>query len=294
MSEEPGGAPFRIPAEFVRYAVALEPAEVGHGHVAGWLTGEDAVRLAFLRRCDLRERAGDFEVIAELEPSAPGLSVLCRRLSDGAAEAGRVWAYLALSWAGSRTDGQRGRLLGELAASGDADAARLAAGPDREGARRLAAGRREFLLDRAASGQGMNWRSDSALLGTDRPEEVDAAFDRGEELVGVAVIGLALQHPDAEAILPRVARALESEDARLRPQSRVALAHVARLHGTVDRRCLELLRSHPRGNEADDDLWGYVPHRRLPWWLWRHHLRERLTWRLREQLAWHLRDRWRP
>ncbi|MFD5875148.1 hypothetical protein [Streptomyces sp. NPDC060322] len=285
MSEEPGGAPFRIPAEFVRYAAALEPAEVARGHVAGWLTGEDTVRLAFLRRCDLRERAGDFELIAGLEPSAPDLAVLCRRLSDESADAGRVWAYLALSWAGSRPDGQRGRLLGEPAAKGDADAAHPASGPDGEGPRRSAAGREEFLIGRAASGQGMNWQSGSALLGTDRPEEVDAAFDRGEELVGVALIGLALQHPDPEAILPRVARALESTDARLRPQSRVALAHVARLHGTVDRRCLELLRSHPRGNEADDDLWGYVPHRRLPWWLWRHHLGERL--------AWHLRDRWR-
>ncbi|MGW0783979.1 hypothetical protein [Streptomyces sp. NPDC002913] len=285
MSEEPGGAPFRIPAEFVRYAVALEPAEVGHGHAAGWLTGEDAVRLAFLRRCDLRERAGDFEVIAGLEPSAPELPALCRRLSDGAAEAGRVWGYLSLSWACSRTGGERGRLLGELAARGDADAGRPAADPDGEGLRRLVSGREEFLLGRAASGQGMNWQSSSALLGTDRPEEVDAAFDRGEESVGIAVIGLALQHPDAEAILPRVARALESSDAALRPQGRVALAHVARLHGTVDRRCLELLRSHPRGNEADDDLWGYVPHRRLPWWLWRHHLGERL--------AWYLRDRWR-
>ncbi|MFE2055344.1 hypothetical protein [Streptomyces sp. NPDC059446] len=285
MSEEPDGAPFPVPAEFVRFAVALEPAEVGHGHMAGWLTGEDAVRLAFLRRCDLRERAGGFEAIAELEPSAPELPVLCRRLSDEDAGAGRVWAYLALSWAGSRPGGQRGRLLGELAASGDADAARLMAAPDGEALRRLAAGREESLLRRAASGQGMNWQSGSALLGTDRPEEVDAALDRGEELAGIAVIGLALQHPDADAILPRVARALESPDAALRPQSRVALAHVARLHGTVDRRCLELLKSHPRGNEADDDLWSYVPHRRLPWWLWRHHLGRRL--------AWHLRDRWR-
>lgn len=274
MPDERVAESFRIPAEFVRYAVALEPAEVGRGYVDGWLSAEDAVRLAFLRRCDLGECAGDFELIAGLEPSDPELLGLCRRLSDGSADAGRVWAYLGLSWASGP-----GRLPGAP------DAVGPALDSDVEQRRRLAEGREEFLVGRAASGQGMNWQSSSALLGTDRPEEVDAAFDRGEDLVGVAVIGLALTHPDAGAILPRVARALESADAALRPQSRVALAHVARLHGTVDRRCLELLRSHPRGNEADDDLWGHVPHRRLPWWLWRHHLGERL--------AWHLRGRWR-
>lgn len=283
MPDESDASPFRIPAEFVRFAVAVEPAEVGWGYVSGWLGAEDAVRLAFLRRCDLRERAGEFDALAGAEPSSPGLGALCHRLSGGDADAGRVWAYLALSWACSRSGEERSRLLGHLAARGDADAVRSARDPDGEGLRLLAAGRGEFLLGRAASGEGMNWRSSSALMGTDRPEEVDAAFDRAEELVGVAVIGLALNHPDAVAILPRVARALESEGGELRHQGRVALAHVARLHSTVDRRCLELLRSHPRGSEADDDLWSYVPHRRLPWWLWRHHLGERMVWLLRDK-----------
>ncbi|MGW2582035.1 hypothetical protein ACWCYZ_11965, partial [Streptomyces virginiae] len=67
----------------------------------------------------------------------------------------------------------------------------------------------------------------------------------------------------------------------VRRQGVIALAHVARLHRTVDRRCLELLRRCPHGNEADDDLWSFVPHRELPPWLWRHHLRERLVDRLR-------------
>ncbi|MGP3632479.1 hypothetical protein ACTU45_03715 [Streptomyces sp. 24-1644] len=260
---EPHAAPFHIPAEFVRYAVAVEPAEVGWGYANGRLSAEDAVRLAFLRRCDLRERAGDFALFEALVPSSPELDVLCRRLARSQDDAHRVWDHLALNWSCSRTDGEADHhLLGAPAA-----------------------GREEFLVGRAASGQGMNWQNSSALLGTDRPEEVDAAFDREEHLVGVAVIGLALNHPDAHAILPRVARALESTDAELRHQGRVALAHVARLHRTVDGRCLELLRSQPRGNEADDDLWSYVPHRRLPLWLWRHHLAERLV-RL-------LRDRWR-
>ncbi|MFJ9616632.1 hypothetical protein [Streptomyces noursei] len=50
----------------------------------------------------------------------------------------------------------------------------------------------------------------------------------------------------------------------------IALAHTARLHRTVDARCLALLRRCPRDTEADMDLWAYVPRRRLPWWLWWH------------------------
>ncbi|MFB7256782.1 hypothetical protein [Streptomyces nojiriensis] len=122
---------------------------------------------------------------------------------------------------------------------------------------------------------------DGTGTGTDRPELVLAALRRGEPKAGVAVIGLALDHADPEAVLPVVARALESADREVRRQGVIALAHVARLHRTVDRRCLELLRGCPRGNEADDDLWSFVPHRELPLWLWRHHLGERLGERLR-------------
>ncbi|MFE9479392.1 hypothetical protein ACFYNM_12410 [Streptomyces spororaveus] len=134
----------------------------------------------------------------------------------------------------------------------------------------------------AAGGpDGPDWRGGSDLLGVDRPDVVLAAFERGEPKAGVAVIGLALHHADPAAVLPVVARALESADREVRRQGVIALAHVARLHRTVDRRCLELLRGCPRGNEADDDLWSFVPHRELPLWLWRHHLWERLVERLR-------------
>ncbi|MFJ6479271.1 MULTISPECIES: hypothetical protein [unclassified Streptomyces] len=128
---------------------------------------------------------------------------------------------------------------------------------------------------------GPDWRGGSNLLGVDRPEVVLAAFRRGEPNVGAAVIGLALHHADPEVVLRLVARALESADREVRQQGVIALAYVARLHRTVDRRCLELLRDCPRGNEADDDLWSFVPHRELPLWLWRHHLWERLVERLR-------------
>lgn len=298
----------RIPAEFIRYAAALEPRELAWGHLNGRLTPEDTVHLAFLRRCDLG--AGPGEAFARIHKRGSGqdraeLDAVCGEVWDldggaggeagdgeGAHAASRVWDYLELAWHASRahhdsadSDGSDGS-DGSGGLPGDEPA-----GSDSQ----LDDGRREFLLARAASGRGMNWQEGSALLGTDRPEEVDAAFERGEELVGVAVIGLALTHPDAAAILPRIARTLEhalaSSDPRLRHQGIVALAHTARLHLTVDRRCLDLLRRCPRGNEADDDLWGYVARRRLPWWLWRHQLGQRRRRLVRWWGRWPLRER---
>ncbi|MFD8549664.1 hypothetical protein [Streptomyces sp. NPDC059649] len=301
-----------VPADVVRYAAAIEPSELAWGRLNGRLTAADTVRLAFLRRCDLGPSGpGEaFALIHAQGPSGPELDTVCRQIPGvETAAAGRIWDYLTLAarnasggaggtgvvGAGSGGVGVAGagsagvRVAGTgVAGAGSAgvgvadvgSAGKGTAGAGVAGtevrARQLAAGRAEFLLARAASGRGMNWQVSGALLGTDRPEEVDAALERGEELVGVAVIGLALTHPDPAAILPRVARALEraleSSDHRLRHQGLVALAHTARLHGTVDRPCLDLLRRCPRGTEADDDLWAYVPRRRLPWWLWRHRL----------------------
>ncbi|WP_351222811.1 hypothetical protein [Streptomyces sp. NPDC002133] len=129
----------------------------------------------------------------------------------------------------------------------------------------------------------ISWENGTGLIGIDQPEVVDAAFDREERHVGAAVIGLALNHPDPAVILPRVARAMGGDSAELRRQGTVALAHVARLHRTVDQTCLTLLRGMPRGNEADDDLWTFVPHRRLPPWLWRHQVKQRIKWQLWER-----------
>jgi len=126
----------------------------------------------------------------------------------------------------------------------------------------------------------VDWQDSSTLRWVGRPEQVREALGRGESFAGVALIALALNHADPEAVLPLIATALESQDLELRRQAVIALAHVARLHHTVDRRCLDLLRACPRGNEADDDLWSFVAHRELPFWLWRHHLGERLTWLL--------------
>ncbi|MFD3903471.1 hypothetical protein HXS80_18090 [Streptomyces sp. CB04723] len=78
----------------------------------------------------------------------------------------------------------------------------------------------------------LNWQDGSTLRWTDRPEEVDAAFSRGGPLVGVAVMALALNHADADAILPRVGKALEAKDPEVRRQGVIALA--APLRGAVD------------------------------------------------------------
>jgi hypothetical protein len=131
----------------------------------------------------------------------------------------------------------------------------------------------------------LDWENGSGLLEVHDPAVVDDAFARGELHVGRAVIGLALNHPDPRAVLPRVARALRAAEPVQQHQGVVALAHVARLHRTVNRECLDLLRVRPRGNEADDDLWSFVPRLQLPWWLWRH--------QLPGHLKWHLYERWR-
>ncbi|MFJ1703310.1 hypothetical protein [Kitasatospora sp. NPDC088346] len=222
-------------AELARYAAALDAGELAWAHLHGRLDADDTRWLAFLRRCDLDTRAGDFARLEHLEEDEH-LLVACRELADGRDGAERVWTYLDGCLAGTPS----------------------------------AAGRQEFLLDRAAAGQGMDWSSTSALMGTDRPEEVDAALDRADPHAGVALIGLAVTHPDPAVVLPRIARALA--DPAHRDRAAVALAHTARLHGTVDARCLALLRELPRGNPADDDLWAFVPRRHLPAWLWRHQL----------------------
>lgn len=196
---------------------------------------------------------------------------LCQELATEGADP-QVWRYLAVAYLlgdhpqpDERVVATLGNVLPELATVTTENLI----GP----ARHIRdAGRQRYLLDRAATGQGMKWGDTCALMGTDRLEEVDAAFDRNEPLVGVAVIGLALNHTDPQAILPRVAQAMAHHNPEIRTQATITLAHTARLHQTVDDATLNLLRDCPRGNPADDDLWTFIPRRQLPWWLWRHHL----------------------
>ena len=231
-----------IPIEHARYRASLTPAEIGRGGADGWVDVDEVPTLAWLAWNDLGRPPG---VLGELaEASEPGhVLELCRILaSTSRADTAAVWRYLAADWerTGERSDG-----------------------------------RQRFLLDRAMRGDGMDWRSYSALMGTARPEEVDAAFDRGEDMVGIAVIGLALSYPDPWVALHRVARALDHNRIEVRRQGATALAHVARLHGVVSRECLEVLHRHP-DDVAEDDLWTFIAHRRLPPWLWWRRIKARL------------------
>lgn len=279
--------PFAVPAEHVRYAAVADADDIVCGFRDGWLSADDATRLAFLRRCDMTSRRPEFGLLERTTPGTEEYAQLGATIVDRFGSSAGFWEYLAASWCYTLAAGERDRRLRELAeATGSPDLVDVAADPDRYGRAWLAGRREHCLLDPIAEGAGMNWADSSALMGTDRPEEVDAAFERGEPDVGVAVIGLALTHPDPRPILARTARALASDDPTLRAQATVALAHVARLHGVVDRNNLDLLRRMPRGNAADDDLWTFVPRRSLPWWLWRHHLARACRW--------HLWERWLP
>lgn len=277
--------PFAVPAEHVRYVAVTDADDIVRGYRDGWLTREDATRLAFLRRCDMTDRVPDLGRLEALTPGTVAYEELAATIADRFTTSAAFWEYVAVSWCYTLEREERDRRLRLLAeTTGSPDLVDVAADPNTYGPSWLAVRKEHHLLDRVAAGDGMNWLDSSALMGTDRPEEVDAAFDRREQLVGVAVIGLALTHPDPWQVLPRTARALASTNLDVRAQGIIALAHVARLHRVVDRDNLDLLRTMRRGNAADDDLWTFVPHRLLPWWLHRHQLIQ--AWR------WHLWDRW--
>lgn len=230
-----------IPIEHARYRASLTPAEIGRGGADGWVALGDVPELARLAWHDLGRPPG---VLAELARADDPEHVLelCRILaSTSRADTAAVWRYLAadLDRTGERSDG-----------------------------------RQRFLLDRAQRGLGVDWHDYAALMGIARPEDLDAAFDRGEDMVGVAVIGLALSHPDPVPVLQRVARALDHNRLEVRRQGATALAHVARIHGVVSRECLDVLRRHP-DEVAEDDLWTFIAHHRLPAWLWWRRVRSR-------------------
>ncbi|MBB5773684.1 hypothetical protein [Nonomuraea jabiensis] len=122
----------------------------------------------------------------------------------------------------------------------------------------------------------MNWETGEGLIGCDDPEEVDAAFDRGEPHVGAVVIGLALNCPDVDVVAPRAIRAISSGRHELRGQGLTALSHMVRLTNQADSASVALLRPllrDPKMREVAEnyaaDLWTYVPHRDLPAWLHR-------------------------
>ncbi|MEU7894201.1 hypothetical protein AB0B45_15230 [Nonomuraea sp. NPDC049152] len=120
----------------------------------------------------------------------------------------------------------------------------------------------------------MDWNSPGELMGCDDPVEVDAGFDRGEPLIGVAVIGLALNVLDPSAVAPRLHRAMRNLDSQVRYSGALSVGHMARLNGSVDGTSLMLLREllgDPEvGGTAEDaleDVWIYVKRSTLPGWL---------------------------
>lgn len=129
----------------------------------------------------------------------------------------------------------------------------------------------------------LDWERGSNLNRCREPTDVDAAFDRGEEHVAVALIALVHNNPNTDTVLPRVARGLRSPNPETRRQSLLALMHTARLHGRVDATTLELLHGllsdctpirfgspyEVRGTAAQTvgDLQAFLPSEQLPAWV---------------------------
>jgi hypothetical protein len=130
---------------------------------------------------------------------------------------------------------------------------------------------------------GLDWEQGGNLNRCREHRHVDAALDRGEAHVGVALIALVHNNPDTDAVLPRLARGLRSANPETRRQSLLALVHMARLHGRVDAVTLELLHAllsertpigvgspyEVRGTAAQTvgDLQVFLPSEQLPAWV---------------------------
>ncbi|MEV7388534.1 MULTISPECIES: hypothetical protein [unclassified Streptomyces] len=115
----------------------------------------------------------------------------------------------------------------------------------------------------------MRWETGEGLLGLDDPAEWDAAFERGEDHLGTAVIGLALNCPLEEAS-PRILRAMMLPDRNQRGYAFTAAGTAARLNGRLTPELYEALRTEVQDGRAEDaigDTLTFVPYRDLPPWL---------------------------
>ncbi|MEU4999380.1 hypothetical protein [Streptomyces sp. NPDC021622] len=132
-----------------------------------------------------------------------------------------------------------------------------------------------------------NWQSGEGLLGIDDPAEWDAAYERGEERLGTAVIGLAFNCPLEEAS-PRIIKAMRLPDRGQRGFAYTAAGTAARVNGELTPELYAALRAEGHGGLAEtavDDTLDYVPFRKLPlWFKWRtvaSKVKDKLaTWRL--------------
>ncbi|MGW3287695.1 hypothetical protein ACWDR3_24005 [Streptomyces sp. NPDC001002] len=119
-----------------------------------------------------------------------------------------------------------------------------------------------------------DWESGEGLAGIDDPAAVDAAFERGEQHLGTAVIGLAFTCPPAVAS-PRIVRAMRVLDAPRRELAFTAAGIVARLHGELTPELYAALRVEGAGGIAANaigDTLTFVPFRKLPPWFKRRYV----------------------
>ncbi|MEV6760868.1 hypothetical protein AB0N16_09480 [Streptomyces sp. NPDC051105] len=112
------------------------------------------------------------------------------------------------------------------------------------------------------------WQTGEGLLGLDDPAEWDAAFERGEDHLGTAVIGLAFHCPLEEAS-PRIVRAMKLPDQEERGYACTAAGTAARLNGRLTPELFAALRAEGPVGTAEDaigDTLTFVPFRDLPPW----------------------------
>ncbi|MFF9047504.1 hypothetical protein [Streptomyces parvulus] len=113
-----------------------------------------------------------------------------------------------------------------------------------------------------------DWESGEGLLGINDPAEVDAAFERGADHLGTAVIGLAFSCSLQQAS-PRIIRAMRLSDPVQRGFAYTAAATAARLNGDLTPELFAALRAEGPGGIAEhpiSDVLTFVPFRDLPPW----------------------------
>ncbi|MER5522118.1 hypothetical protein [Streptomyces sp. NPDC002763] len=114
----------------------------------------------------------------------------------------------------------------------------------------------------------MDWETGEGLLALDDPAEWDAAFERGADHLGTAVIGLAFHCP-LEAASPRIVRVMGFPDGFQRTNAFVAAGHAARLNRRLTPELFAALRAEGLGGVAEHpirDTLTFVPFRDLPPW----------------------------
>ncbi|MGW5640151.1 hypothetical protein, partial [Streptomyces sp. NPDC003832] len=116
-----------------------------------------------------------------------------------------------------------------------------------------------------------DWATGEGLMRIDDPADWDAAYERGENGLGTAVIGLAFNCSLAEAS-PRILKAMRLTDPGQRGFAFTAAGTAARLNNALTPELYAALRAEGRRGFAEtaiDDTLTFVPYRDLPpWFKW--------------------------